>query len=148
MRLLDLQEECFSAETKELFELLSKSGAKLKIFQETINEVISVIEYYKQKYAREKNTIVDFVDASRINGVYGAFYRRELEITQIDNIVENLQRNIENFGITIDNIERYNLSPNEAEVVSLYERKYGETDQKDKDYRYTKCKNYIPRWRR
>ena len=143
LRLLDLQEECFSDETKELFELLSKSGAKLKIFQETINEVISVIEYYKQKYAREKNTIVDFVEASRINGVYGAFYRRALEITQIDNIVENLQRNIENFGITIDNIERYNLSPNEAEVVSLYERKYGETDQKDKDYRYTKCKNYI-----
>ena len=143
LRLLDLQEECFSSETKELFELLSQSGAKLKIFQETINEVISVIEYYKQKYAREKNTIGDFLEASRINGVYGAFYRRALEITQIDNIVENLQMTIERLGISIDYIERYKLSVNEADVTSLYEWKYGENDQKDRDYRYTKCKNYV-----
>lgn len=54
LRLLDLQEECFSDETKELFELLSKSGAKLKIFQETINEVTINAPVLKKETAKRK----------------------------------------------------------------------------------------------
>lgn len=143
LRLLDLQEECYSNETKELFDLLSQSGAKLKVFEETLIEVISVIEFYKQRYIHEKDEVNSIVQASNINGVYGAFYRRGLTITQIDDIVDNLYEDVERLGIDKDSTARYKLICDEKEAEKLYERKYGESEHKEDDYRFNKCKNYI-----
>lgn len=143
LRLLDLQEECYSNETKELFDLLSKSGAKLKVFEETLIEVISVIEFYKQRYIHEKDEVNSIVQASNINGVYGAFYRRGLTITQIDDIVDNLYEEVNRLGIDRDSTARYKLICDEKEAEKLYERKYGESEHKEDDYRFNKCKNYI-----
>lgn len=143
LRLLDLQEECYSAETKELFELLSKSGAKIKVFEETIDEVSSVIEHYKRRYLRERDDIASIVQASNINGVYGAFFRRSLTISQIDDIVDTLHNTISSFGIEKDQIARFKMIPNDEEVKKLYEKKYYDQGIKEHDYRYTKCKNYI-----
>lgn len=144
LRLLDLQEECYSNETKELFDLLSKSGAKIKVFEETLDEVINVIEFYKNRYIQEKDEIQSIVQAAHINGVYGAFFRRGLTVSQIDDIVDKLYVTIESLDIEIDQIERYKLIPNEDEITALYEKKYydEETSQSDK-YRRNKCKNYI-----
>ena len=143
LRLLDLQEECYSNETKELFDLLSQSGAKLKVFEETLIEVISVIEFYKQRYIHEKDEVNSIVQASNINGVYGAFYRRGLTITQIDDIIDYLYEDVERLGIDKDSTARYKLICDEKEAEKLYERKYGESEHKEDDYRFNKCKNYI-----
>lgn len=143
LRLLDLQEECFSKETKELFELLKKSGAKLIVFEETITEVINVIEYYKTKYQNEKKTISNIYEASRINGVFGAFFRRNLSITQIDNIIDNVENEIVALGISRDNIKRFNIKVNQDEIKNLYIKKYGEELFEENSYRYNKCSNYI-----
>lgn len=48
LRLLDLQEECYFGETKELFNLLVQSGAKLVVFDETLTEVEGInLQYGK-----------------------------------------------------------------------------------------------------
>lgn len=143
LRLLDLQEDCFTSETKELFELLKKSGATIKVFEETIDEVMSVIEYYKQKYIINKNSFSTYFEASNISSVLGAFFRRKLSITQIDKIIDNVNQSINELGIKTDSIKRYNLSIDDSKVDALYERKYGNLNKKDTDYRYNKCRNYI-----
>lgn len=143
LRLLDLQEECFSKETKELFELLKKSGAKLIVFEETINEVIDVIEFYKSKYQNERKTIVNIYEASRINGVFGAFFRRKLSISQIDNIIDNVEDDISTMGINRDSIRRFKLPAQSDDIRSLYIKKYGEEPIDDHSYRFNKCSNYL-----
>lgn len=144
LRLLDLQEECYSAETKELFELLTNSGAKLKVFEETIEEVISVIEHYKRRYIKEKEEITSIVQASHINGVYGAFFRRNLTVSQIDDISDKIYDTITALNIEKDQIARFRFTPNEEEVKKLYEKKYYDEDiTQNDDYRFNKCKNYI-----
>lgn len=143
LRLLDLQEECYSDETKELFELLSKSGAKIKIFEETINEVISVIEFYKQRYIREKEEINSIIQASNINGVYGSFYRRNLTISQIEDIIDSINNTIDSLGIEKDKISKYKMIASEEEAKKLYEKKYYDQEATEEDYRYKKCRNYI-----
>lgn len=143
LRLLDLQEKCFTSETNELFELLKKSGATIKVFEETIHEVMSVIEYYKHSYQINKNSFSNYFEASNISSVLGAFFRRKLTITEIDKIIDNIYDNINALGIKTDTIERYNLPIENSKVDTLYELKYGNTNKKDTDYRYNKCKNYI-----
>lgn len=143
LRLLDLQEECYSVETKELFDLLSTSGAKIKIFEETIDEVINVIEHYKSRYIKEKDHISSIIQASNINGVYGSFYRRGLTVSQIDDIIDNVHNTISSLGIEKDQISRYKLNINENEVEKLYEKKYYDVDASEKEYRVAKCRNYI-----
>ena len=143
LRLLDLQEECFSKETKELFDLLKKSGAKLIVFEETINEVINVIQYYKEKYQNERKTIANIFEASRINGVFGAFFRRNLTITQIDRIIDRIEDDIANLGIATDKISRFNMTAKPEEIDLLYNKKYGQEEIDKEGYRYNKCSNYL-----
>lgn len=143
LRLLDLQEECFSRETKELFELLKKSGAKLIVFEETITEVINVIDFYKTKYQNERNTISNIYEASQINGVFGAFFRRKLSVSQIDDIIDNVEEKINALGISKDNIKRFNLCPNPVDIKDLYLTKYGEEMIIEDSYKYNKCRNYL-----
>lgn len=143
LRLLDLQEECFSKETKELFELLKKSGAKLIVFEETIIEVINVIDYYKTKYQKERETVANIYEASKINGVFGAFFRRKLSISQIDNIIDNIEEKISALGISKDNIKRFKLLADSEDIKNLYLKKYGEETIDESSYRYNKCRNYL-----
>lgn len=153
LRLLDLQEECFTNESKELFDLLKQSGAKLLIFEETVHEVMSVLEYYKQKYQNEKSLLNRLYNPSMINGVYGAFYRHKFSISQIDSLIDAIPQKIEELGIAQDKIKRYKLSIKESDIKALYEKKYGESEVISDDYWYHKCENYISiieiiKWRR
>lgn len=143
LRLLDLQEECFTSETNELFKLLKQSGAVIKIFEETVQEIISVIEYYKQSYQINKDSFSNYFEAANISSVIGAFFRRKMSITQIDKIIDNIDQTIDSLGIKKDAISRYNLPVDKSKVEALFEKKYGVVNKKDADYRYNKCKNYI-----
>ncbi len=89
------------------------------------------------------NTFNSICEASNIDGVYGAFYRKALTISQIDDIIDDLSNALKMLNIFTDTISRYKIEPNTTEVDNLYIWKYGENDNKDKDYKYAKCKNYI-----
>lgn len=143
LRLLDLQEECYFGETKELFNLLVQSGAKLVVFDETLTEVESVIEYYKQKYIKERDIMANIIPMENVDGVYGAFFRRKLTITDIDDIISNLRITILDLGIDSDQISRYKLQINTEEIDLLFERKYKSNNGNSTEYQYKKCKNYI-----
>lgn len=145
LRLMDFQEEQFSNETNELFTILTNNNIKLKIFSETIEEVKSVLGYYLSVYKKEKEQYAAILSQPNyINGVLGAFYRKNCTFTQIEDVIDNVEKFIKEHRISIDNIERYKRFANETEIAKLYDAKYTltETEQSQK-YRYQKCKHYI-----
>ena len=146
LRLLDLQAERFTKQTKELYGLLKKNNIKLKVFEETLKEVKDVISYYRQTYQHNKNLCDIFYGNDNIDGVLGAFCRRKLTNTNIDQILETIDSTISEYGISCDSINRYKVSYDERNVELLYKRKYGPSlDETNKEcrYRINKCKTYL-----
>lgn len=145
LRLLDLQEKEFTKETVELFETLKNNKIKLKIFEETVNEIRSVLSFYLDKYKNEKEEYEALISASTgVDGVLGAYFRRNLTFSQIETIIDNIDITIDEFGIKVDTIERYKTEINEEKTAELYKNKYnaGE-DEVSKRYRMRKCAHYI-----
>lgn len=145
LRLMDLQEEQFTAETNELFEILKKSNITMFIFQETLEEIKSVLNYYLSIYKYNKDNYTALItNPEYIDGVLGAFFRRNLTISQIENFIDTVEEFVYNKGIRTDSIERYNIKIDENKLNSLIKEKYVELGEgKTKEYREHKCQNYI-----
>ena len=142
LRLIDLQEYCSSKETKELFDLLIASGATIKILDETISEVTSIIGYYKELYVKKKEEYERLFEPSQIEGVLGAFFRRHLTVSQIEDIIDNLEETLKSIGIQVDQARRYGFKPNEQEIKKLLEKRNLPAEN-DEAFYYKQCQNYI-----
>ena len=68
--------------------------------------------------------MANIIPMENVDGVYGAFFRRKLTITDIDDIISNLRITILDLGIDSDQISRYKLQINTEEIDLLFERKY------------------------
>ena len=145
LRLMDLQEEHACEETKELYDILHKHNARLRIFKETIEEIKQVISYYYNYYKTNNQIYNSLLDTPEyISGVLGAFYRRKLTFFQIEDIIDEVEDQIEQFGISVDALSRYKTNVSEDELNALYTAKYGETSKEEQsNYRSKKCKNYL-----
>lgn len=105
---MDYQEAPFSKETNELFATLRKNNMRLKIFRETIDEVKSVLSYYLSIYRKEKeNHMAILSQPEYINGVLGAFYRKNCTFSEIEDSIDIVENFIKDKDIEIDNIERF-----------------------------------------
>lgn len=145
LRLMDYQEAPFSKETNELFATLRKNNIRLKIFRETVDEVKSVLSYYLSIYRKEKeNHMAILSQPEYINGVLGAFYRKNCTFSEIEDSIDIVENFIKDKNIEIDNIERFKITIDEKEVLDLYQSKYGLKDgETPNDYRINKCKHYL-----
>lgn len=146
LRLMDLQESAFTTETTELFNTLKENKIKLKIFNETIEEIKNVLNYYLSIYknnAEQYSTILSSTE--NINGVLGAYFRRKLSFAQIVKLIDNVEKFIGEQGIVIDYLSRYKIDIQNESINKLYEIKYGvqENDDDSSKYRIKKCEHYI-----
>lgn len=145
LRLMDLQESAFTTETKELFNTLKENKIKLKIFNETIEEIKNVLNYYLSIYknnAEQYSTILSSTE--NINGVLGAYFRRKLSFSQIVNLIDNVENFVGEQGIDIDFLSRYKLEIKNESISDLYEIKYGmKNNDEENKYRVKKCEHYM-----
>lgn len=144
LRLMDLQEEYFHKETLELYSILKSNGIKLRVFEETIEEVKSVISYYASMYEKEPEAYSMLIsDPSHISGVLGAIFRKKYTNSQIADIIDGVDKCIEDFGIVCDSINRYRIQADEEKVEQLYRFKYLDDDVRSESYRRKKCEHYV-----
>ncbi len=146
LRLLDLQEEHFTNETKELFNIIKENNIQTKIFYETIEEIRSVLDYYLEVYKANKSTYKFILpNPDYIDGVLGAFFRHNYTFTDIESLIDSIEETIIKNGIRIDSISRYNFTADEDKVAKLYQYKYLEKERDDEKIRYRtkKCEHYI-----
>ena len=145
LRLLDLQEENYTKETCELFEIFKYNKVQIYVLQETIDEIKNVLKYYLERYKNNKeyyHSVLEMPD--HINGVLGAYFRKHLTISQIENIIDGISQEITRLGIKTDNIERYKIQIANEEIEKLYNEKYFDKDQdENRDYRKQKCLHYL-----
>lgn len=146
LRLFDLQESHFTKETTELFNILKANNAKLVIFEETIIEIKSVLLYYLDIYKNKQHEYKTLLDNPEyINGVLGAYFRRNLTFTQIEDIINSITLKIKEYGINTDNIKRFRITINDKEIENLYHEKYYDKlvdSDSDDEYRKQKAKHY------
>ena len=142
LRLIDLQEAPFTSETRELYELLKRCKVRIRIFEETIEEIKSVITYYSEVYKKHNDTYKALFLCEQINGVLGAFYRHNFTFTDIDTLIDNIDKEILKYDISIDRIRRYTVSYDEKDIQDLYDTKY-EQEIERIPYREKKCEHYI-----
>ena len=145
LRLFDLQESNFTKETTELFSILKANNTKLVIFEETIVEIKSVLLYYLDIYKSKQHEYKTLLDNPEyINGVLGAYFRRNLTFTQIEDIINSISLKIKEYGISTDNIKRFRITTDDKEVEKLYREKYYDKfDDNEDEYRKQKAEHYI-----
>ncbi len=146
LRLFDLQESHFTKETTELFNILKANNVKLVIFEETIIEIKSVLLYYLDIYKNKQHEYKTLLDNPEyINGVLGAYFRRNLTFTQIEDIINSITFKIKEYGINTDNIKRFRITTDDKEIENLYHEKYYDKhvdSDSDDEYRKQKAKHY------
>ena len=146
LRLFDLQESHFTKETTELFNILKANNVKLVIFEETIIEIKSVLLYYLDIYKNKQQEYKTLLDNPEyINGVLGAYFRRNLTFTQIEDIINSITFKIKEYGINTDNIKRFRITTDDKEIENLYHEKYYDKlvdSDSDDEYRKQKAKHY------
>ena len=143
LRLLDLQEECYSKETKELFELLKNSGVRLRIFKETVEEVINVLSFKRDTYCYKIDILSKIVDATNVDSIIGAFLRKKLDVNDVEHIIDTLPETIKKLKIETDSIARYNMSVEDEKIEELLNLKYNDETETRSNFYKKKCKNYI-----
>lgn len=145
LRLMDLQEAISTNETTELFKTLKDNQIKLLIFDETIEEVKNVLNFYLSIYKKNSEGYTAIVASTEnISGVLGAFFRRKLSFTQIEDLIDNVDKFISEHGISIDYLSRYKIAPSQDDVENLFAIKYDQrNDDKSRPYRIKKCEHYI-----
>lgn len=90
---MDLQEAISTNETAELFKTLKDNQIKLTIFNETIEEIKNVLSFYLSIYKKNSEGYTAIVASTEnISGVLGAFFRRKLSFTQIENLIDNVDK--------------------------------------------------------
>lgn len=146
LRLFDLQESHFTKETTELFNILKANNVKLVIFEETIIEIKSVLLYYLDIYKNKQQEYKTLLDNPEyIDGVLGAYFRRNLTFTQIEDIINSITFKIKEYGINTDNIKRFRITTDDKEIENLYHEKYYDKhvdSDSDDEYRKQKAKHY------
>ncbi len=148
LRLMGLQAEPFSKEAKELFAILKGNKIKIYIFQQTIDEIKSVLDYYLKIYKKEKEQYSYIIEKPEfINGVLGSYFRNNYSITQIEEIIDSVNNFISKNEIQIDNLTKYNITIDEQQCRELYDAKYSNLADNSKEackaYRLKKCQHYL-----
>lgn len=108
--ILDLHYPEFSIPAKELFSLLKSYNFELKIFDFTIDEIVSVLKnYFKEQYF--------YIPGVRVNSIYSCLKTKGLTSEDIKEYIMKIESKIWNLGIKIEltDIDLNDYNPPHAE---------------------------------
>ena len=131
LRILDLQPPFYVAASKELLRMLQENNITIKILNENVDEARKVIARSERHYSNGK----EFLKAqygehpSKIDDVIGAFFRKEMQMTEILELIDRLDDTIKNMGISIEigGISKY-LSIDETVYNAIVRNKLQQKD--------------------
>jgi flagellar biosynthesis GTPase FlhF len=121
LRILDFQAGYFTTTSKELFTLMRNSGIHVVVIPEIIAEMKEVLYRHLLSYSKNKKAVeINFGPlSSRFDGIDGAFYRRGLSLSEIQDYIDNLERNISDIGITLATKIPESIKKNEEEFEAI-----------------------------
>lgn len=93
--LIGLHEDCYNIPAQELIENLKKLNIHLNIFSFTKDEIISKLRGYLKEFDYYTSTI-------KVNSIYDVLKRKKYSKTDVIQIIENIDDQIEKMGIAID----------------------------------------------
>ncbi len=110
---LDLRPPEFAGPAKELFNLLKKQKAKLKVFSFTVDEIVRVISGYLTDSARYPTSI-------RIDSIYSHLKRQRWTKSDAIEFIANIGSELENIGIKIEQkeLDLNHYTPSDVECRS------------------------------
>lgn len=101
-RVLQLQNPVFNTASMEVLKLLQRHGFQVRCFPESVREMRSVLAHRAGLIRRGAiPPRLPHAEAERVDGIIGAFYRRQMGRSDIDRLIERLEIEIESLGIKV-----------------------------------------------
>lgn len=151
LRVLDMQAPYFTEASLELLTLLHGFGFSVVVLPEIIDEARAVLSANHIKFIKEGNNLKEIYGAQilQLDGILGAFFRREMTTSQIGEYIDNLETEIRKLSLEIasknipanvqtkqkelEKIIEYKLKNNHLEhIKDLSQRDYQESRIREK----------------
>lgn len=149
LRILDMQAPHYVTASRELLLLMKECNIKIVTFPEVIGETKAVINSNMTRYAREKEELIAMYGATikqQIDGVMGAFFRREMDITGIMEFCNDIEDILKAEGISIlENPIAPDISVDQYEYEKILEYKQQKYHINTDDQDYDKQIKYVER---
>lgn len=144
-RLLDLQNPIFNKTSKEFINILEKNDFELKCFYKTVEEMRSVLNHRYNLFLNKKIDInLPETETQIIDGIIGAIYRNKFSLSDIEDLIKNIEIKISNLGIKVDHYDVLsNIKYDEKDYKYYYQEKIkkqiklNKIDEYDTDYDIT-----------
>jgi hypothetical protein len=113
LRVLDMQSPYFTLTSNELLILLHNYDFTIIVLPEIIDEVRNVLCYNLSKFINEGDKLRELYGSKigNLDGVIGAFFRRNMNVSQIDEYISKVEEEVKILNI--------NISP--SEIPSIIE---------------------------
>ena len=162
LRVLDMQAPYFTEAALELLALLRNYGFSVVVLPEIVGEARAVLSANYNKFIREGDNLREIYGAKtlQLDGILGAFFRRNMTISQIGEYIDNLESEIKQIPLEVasanipanvqtrqkelDKIIEYKLKNNNFEHIKDYnQREYLESRIREKATLDAKLLSYI-----
>jgi predicted nucleic acid-binding protein len=119
LRIIDMQSPPFVAASKELLNLIKEYGLNIVTFPEIVYEIRAVLSRNLKDYIRNKENLIALHGecSKQLDGVIGSFFRRDLEFTEIADLIDDVENIIKAEGIAI-------LSKGLDQELKFFEKEY------------------------
>lgn len=103
LRILDMQAAYFTETATELLQLLTQLGFSVIVLPETIAEACAVLRANHMKFVQDHENLKKIygINAAKLDGIMGAFFRKEMTASQISDFIDNIETEIGKLSIDI-----------------------------------------------
>lgn len=107
LRVLEMQSPLLCSASIELLEMMKNSGITVVVLPEIISEVRAVLNRYYFRYLNDKDSLLELHGSrvEQIDGVIGAFFRKNMTNTELQDFIDNLEVEIKSLKISISSEE-------------------------------------------
>lgn len=128
LRVLDMQAPCFTEASLELLALLRSFGFSVVVLPEIIDEARAVLSANHVKFIKEGNNLKEIYGSKilQLDGILGAFFRREMTTSQIGEYIDNLESEIRKLSLEVASTNipaNVQTKPKELEKIVEYKSK-------------------------
>ncbi len=122
-RLLGLQNPVYNNASTELLQLLKNCGYRIRCLRVTTEEVRRVLAHRYKLFATSRlPASLPEEEARYTDGIIGAYYRRKMTLGELDELIRNLERQIEQMEIGVDHHDVIQNLPVSNEKLEPYFR--------------------------
>ena len=132
LRIIDMQAPPYVVASRELLNMIKDNGLNIVTFPEIVNEIRTVLGRNLKEFIRNKEYLIALhgENAKYLDGVIGSFFRRDMEVTDITDFIEDLENTIKEAGIAV-------LSKGLDHELSYFKKEY------EKIVKYKMEKNHL-----